>query len=170
MTLFEAARVPTIEAAVCGSRASGSNNAGNCREDHDAQTRLASLNGWVECATAVQATLLMLPNTWLAQRMDKHTLLLIGFSTSIVSMTYFYAACMFMLYPLFLHCHTSAEGRCSLAQGYFAGKGVLPLNMVIFFHVFECVGGGIAVAYVLLNSLLAAQTTVETRYDFYTVP
>ena len=59
------------------------------------------------------------------------------------------------------------QGRSSLTQGYFAGKGLLPLNMIIFFHIFECVGGGIAVAYVLLNSLLAAQTTVETRYEFH---
>ena len=104
MTLFEAARVPTIEAAVCGSRAAVPDDASKCREDHDAQTRLASLNGWVECATAVQAMLLTLPNTWLAQRMNKHTLLSIGFGASILSMAYFYAACMF---PLFHH-HASS--------------------------------------------------------------
>ena len=90
-TLFEAARVATIEGAVCRNR--GLENIASCRQDIGAQARLASLNGWVDCATYVQGILVTMPNTWLGQRIDNYNLLIIGSITSVLSMLYFYAAC-----------------------------------------------------------------------------
>ncbi|EHK26501.1 uncharacterized protein TRIVIDRAFT_218655 [Trichoderma virens Gv29-8] len=84
MTLFETARVPILEEAVCRSLA-----VDDCRHDRTAQARLASINGWIDFATAVQGILLVLPYAWLAEQMNKHQLLLIGFTTSILSMAYF---------------------------------------------------------------------------------
>ncbi|RYP57807.1 hypothetical protein DL769_009257 [Monosporascus sp. CRB-8-3] len=50
MTVFETARVPVLEDAICRALASD-----DCRQDHLAQARLATINSWIEIVTSVQA-------------------------------------------------------------------------------------------------------------------
>ncbi|KAG8408975.1 hypothetical protein J3458_019982 [Metarhizium acridum] len=90
----------------------------------------------------MQGVLLTLPYAWLADRTNKKALLFIGLVMSAMSMVAFFAICHF-------------------------AKTASALDSVIFFRVFECVGGGVPMAYVLLNSLLFFRMTAEKRASVF---
>ncbi|KAK3997791.1 major facilitator superfamily domain-containing protein [Cladorrhinum sp. PSN332] len=145
MTMFESARVPTLEDAVCrnfyAEHPVSSEIEHDCRSN-EVQARLARLNGWFENVSALQGLILTLPYARLAESVDKHMFLCVGFVTSTASMAYF-----------FLICH-------------FSGPSV-PLHLVVLSRVFESVGGGISMAYILLYSLLALRVPAKTRSSIF---
>ena len=116
--------------------------------------------------------ILTLPYARLAESVNKHTFLFVGFVTSTASMAYFFLICeSFTNPPLSPLC----DSRLSwseypanhlpirfLVKGHFSGPSV-PLHLVVLSRVFESVGGGISMAYILLYSLLALAVPAETR-------
>ncbi|KAF2422738.1 hypothetical protein EJ08DRAFT_474960 [Tothia fuscella] len=150
LSLFDASKVPMLEAAVCRHWYLAHNQSiilefgpqvpERLCKLKPIQTTVAELNGGDVRFAAVASLLLALPYAWLSAKIDKRVLVMVGTCSTPLKYLFFYLVCHFATFDL---------------------------RLIWLNSIFDVFGGGIGITYLILWSMVAKRTLPKLRSSVF---